>query len=88
MNRPSTTIIAEAGVNHNGRLAIAKKLVDAAKNAGADIVKFQTFLAENIVVKSTEKFGYQQVFAKKIRPNLLDWTEETDGNKTCAECAV
>ena len=52
MKKKNTVIIAEAGVNHNGRLAIAKKLVDAAKNAGADIVKFQTFLAENIVIKS------------------------------------
>ena len=39
-------IIAEAGVNHNGSLEIAKKLVDKAKESGADIVKFQTFKAE------------------------------------------
>ena len=53
MKENNTVIIAEAGVNHNGRLAIAKKLVDAAKNAGADIVKFQTFLAENIVITNS-----------------------------------
>ena len=41
MRENNTVIIAEAGVNHNGRLTIAKKLVNAAKNAGADIVKFQ-----------------------------------------------
>ena len=40
-----TIIIAEAGVNHNGDLQLAKKLVDAAKDVGADIVKFQTFKA-------------------------------------------
>ena len=65
MKKNNTIIIAEAGVNHNGRLAIAKKLVDTAKNAGADIVKFQTFLAENIVIKSTKKCGYQ----KNHKPN-------------------
>ncbi|MCK4348558.1 MAG: N-acetylneuraminate synthase family protein, partial [Thermoplasmatales archaeon] len=42
-------IIAEAGVNHNGDVNLAKKLIDAAKDAGADAVKFQTFKAENVV---------------------------------------
>ena len=50
MKKNNTIIIAEAGVNHNGRLAVAKKLVSAAKDAGANIVKFQTFLTEDIVV--------------------------------------
>ena len=43
---PNVVIIAEAGVNHNGELSIAKKLVDAAHDAGADYVKFQTFSAD------------------------------------------
>jgi len=44
-----TLIIAEAGVNHNGSLNAAKKLSDAAVNAGADLLKFQTFKVENII---------------------------------------
>ena len=45
-------IIAEAGVNHNGSLKLAKELVDTAKECGADFVKFQTWKTENIVTKS------------------------------------
>lgn len=52
-------IIAEAGVNHNGSLEIAKRMVDAAKYAGADAIKFQTFTAENIVTKNATKAEYQ-----------------------------
>jgi N,N'-diacetyllegionaminate synthase len=52
-------IIAEAGVNHNGSLKLAKKLVDKAKEAGADAVKFQTFKAKNLVSKNAKKAKYQ-----------------------------
>lgn len=52
-------IIAEAGVNHNGDIEIAKKLIDAAVLAGADAVKFQTFRAESLVCKSAQKAVYQ-----------------------------
>lgn len=52
-------IIAEAGVNHNGSLENAFKLVDAAVDAGVDYVKFQTFKAENLVSKSAKKAEYQ-----------------------------
>ena len=55
----SVFIIAEAGVNHNGSLEFAKKLVDAAVEAGADAVKFQTFKAENLVSKEAKKAEYQ-----------------------------
>lgn len=54
------TIIAEAGVNHNGRLDLALKLIDVAKAAGADIVKFQTFDADQLVSESAEKAEYQK----------------------------
>lgn len=53
-------IIAEAGVNHNGDISIARRLVDAAAEAGADIVKFQTFKAENLVTKDAGKAEYQK----------------------------
>jgi len=54
-----TLIIAEAGVNHNGSLELAKQLIDAAADAGVDYVKFQTFKAEKLVSKSAKKAGYQ-----------------------------
>jgi N,N'-diacetyllegionaminate synthase len=54
-----TYIIAEAGVNHNGNLGLAFKLVDAAKKAGADCVKFQTFKASSVVTKNAKMASYQ-----------------------------
>ncbi len=53
-------IIAEAGVNHNGSIELAKKLIDAASDAGADAVKFQTFKADNLVSKDAQKANYQK----------------------------
>ena len=55
----SVLIIAEAGVNHNGDIELAKKLVDAAVNAGADLVKFQTFNAEQLATRNAPKANYQ-----------------------------
>lgn len=55
-----TLIIAEAGVNHNGSLVLAKQLIDAAAEAGVDYVKFQTFKADNIVTRTARKADYQQ----------------------------
>ena len=52
-------VIAEAGVNHNGKLEIAKELVKEAKKAGVDAVKFQTFKTENLVTKSAKQATYQ-----------------------------
>ena len=52
-------IIAEAGVNHNGDVEMAKKLCKAAKDAGADVVKFQTWVTEKIITKNVEQAKYQ-----------------------------
>ena len=55
-----TLIIAEAGVNHNGSIEMAKQLIDAAAVAGVDYVKFQTFKAEKLVTKDAKQAEYQQ----------------------------
>ena len=53
-------VIAEAGVNHNGDLALAHQLIDAAGEVGADAVKFQTFRADHLVTTAAPKAAYQQ----------------------------
>ena len=53
-------IIAEAGVNHNNKLSLAYKMIDIATRAGADAIKFQTFLADNIQLKNSTKPNYQK----------------------------
>lgn len=58
--RDRVLIIAEAGVNHNGSLDIAKRLVDEASSAGVDIIKFQTFKAEKLVSKAAKQAEYQK----------------------------
>ena len=55
----STLVIAEAGVNHNGDLAVARRLIDVAADAGADLVKFQTFSADRLVTAQAQKAAYQ-----------------------------
>ena len=54
MRKPKTIIIAEAGVNHNGDIKIAKKLVDIAKKHGADFIKFQAFKADLLTTGQLE----------------------------------
>ena len=60
MKKASTLVIAEVGVNHNGSLSTAIELINVAAEAGVDIVKFQTFTADAIVLRSTEKAEYQK----------------------------
>lgn len=60
MDADKILIIAEAGVNHNGSLELAKKLIDAAKDSGADIVKFQTAKLESLVSRSAPMAEYQK----------------------------
>ena len=59
MNYDKCLIIAEAGVNHNGRLDLALQLCDAAKKAGADVVRFQTWKTENLLTRNVEQADYQ-----------------------------
>jgi N-acetylneuraminate synthase/N,N'-diacetyllegionaminate synthase len=76
----STFIIAEVGVNHNGSVKMAKKLIDAAKEVGADAVKFQAFKAERIVTKYAEKAAYQKETTDphKSQYNMLKKLELSD----------
>lgn len=60
MNTKHTLIIAEAGVNHNGSIELAKQLVEKAKEAGVDYIKFQTFKASKLVTKAARQAEYQQ----------------------------
>ncbi|HIP14459.1 MAG TPA: N-acetylneuraminate synthase, partial [Sulfurimonas autotrophica] len=60
MHKNKVFIIAEAGVNHNGSIELAKKLIDVATEAGADAVKFQTFKADCLVSKEAQKADYQK----------------------------
>lgn len=59
MKYNKTLIIAEAGVNHNGDINLAKRLIEVASEAGADFVKFQTFVAKNCISKNAKKAEYQ-----------------------------
>ena len=62
----STYIIAEAGVNHNGSLDMAKEMVITAKKIGVDAIKFQTFITENLVTKSAQKAEYQKSNTSRV----------------------
>ena len=66
-----TIIIAEAGVNHNGKMDIAKKLIDVASAAGADYVKFQTFDVDRLILESTQTAEYQK---KNLKNNISQFS--------------
>lgn len=87
-----TLIIAEAGVNHNGDLALAMKLIDVAADAGADLVKFQTFSADRLVTKAAAKADYQTraTDSKESQHEMLHRLELTEGmhHDLMAHCAA
>ncbi|MFT4970134.1 MAG: N,N'-diacetyllegionaminate synthase [Chitinophagales bacterium] len=87
-----TLIIAEAGVNHNGDIHLAKKLIVAAADAGADYIKFQTFKAENLVNKSAEQADYQKENTGKTESQFdmlkrleLSYDDFDELEKSCQE---
>ena len=88
----SVYVIAEAGVNHNGSLELAKKMVDCAKKAGADCIKFQTYRAGNLVSKNATKAKYQMNNTDNEESQLdmlkkleLSYDEFTELNIYCKE---
>lgn len=74
----NTIIIAEAGVNHNGNITLAKSLVDVAVAAGADYVKFQTFKAEALVAKQAKKADYQIVNTQNEHETQLEMLKKLE----------
>lgn len=90
-----TLIIAEAGVNHNGSLDIAKKMIDVAKQCGADIVKFQTASLDGIVSKFAPMAEYQKVNLGKVtsqkdmlRKLLLPFEDYIELSNYCKEADI
>jgi N,N'-diacetyllegionaminate synthase len=75
-------IIAEAGVNHNGDLKIAKKLIDVAADAGVDFVKFQTFKSENLVSNLAKKADYQIENTQNATENQLQMLKRLELSKS------
>lgn len=73
-----TTIIAEAGVNHNGSLELAKQLVKKAHEAGVDYVKFQTFKSEKVVSKNAKKADYQIENTGKKEESQLEMVKKLE----------
>ncbi len=75
-----TLIIAEAGVNHNGSLDLAYRLIDAAIDAKADIIKFQTFKTNNIVSKNLQKAEYQKKNMNEFSSSQFDMLKKLELN--------
>ena len=74
-------IIAEAGINHNGDLKKALKMIDIAKNAGVQAIKFQTYDATQMIVNKKLKYSYKSQ-GKKITESMLDMFERCEFSKT------
>lgn len=67
-----TIVIAEAGVNHNGKISLAKKLIDKAKKSGADYIKFQIYKTDLMITKNTEKASYQKKNLKEKKEKQFE----------------
>ena len=70
LKKNKTIIIAEAGVNHNGNINLAKKLINVASKAGADYVKFQTFDVDHLILKNTKTANYQK---RNLKNNISQY---------------
>ncbi|MFA5743023.1 MAG: N-acetylneuraminate synthase family protein [Candidatus Paceibacterota bacterium] len=88
-------IIAEAGVNHNGSLDLAKKLIDAAKEAGADAVKFQTFKTEGVMIENVPMAEYQkkntgkkETMFQMVKRLELDYNSFVELKKYCDQKGI
>ena len=95
MNSEKVLIIAEAGVNHNGSLDMAKKLVDTAKECGADIVKFQTAKLDSLVSKSAhmaeyqkKNLGVEESQKEMLSKLLLDYDEFVELARYCKKAEI
>ena len=75
-------IIAEAGVNHNGNIKLAEKLIKTAKKSGADIIKFQTFSTDKLVLFNKQK-GVGKSLYSMLRRLELSFEEFKDISKIC-----
>lgn len=88
-------IIAEAGVNHNGSVETAKELIEAARQAGADAIKFQTWKTENVITRSAPKTAYQQEGAgadpdlfTMLKSLELSYADFASLKKYCDACGI
>lgn len=79
--RDSVLIIAEAGVNHNGNIDLAKELIDAAADAGVDYVKFQTFNSKKLVSKNAQKADYQKENTTEVGETQLKMLQKLELSK-------
>lgn len=87
MNPVSTLIVAEAGVNHNGDLEIAQGLIEASADAGADLVKFQTFTADRLVGKNAPLAAYQLAGGESDQFEMIRRLELSRADHEClVEC--
>ena len=75
------TIIAEAGVNHNGDIRLAKRLVDIAKDSGADYIKFQAFFSKELVTSKSKLAKYQEKNLRKKKIKQFDLLKKLELKK-------